>query len=122
MSLIEHRRTMFREEESLEQFDCGVNEIRVCSSFNLGLLMKEPDVLTLKFSRHQQTLSFEINRGKKHTDTSLILGSGDTFYTAVASFRFRETVALTAPDFAGDRLRESGGSDSTVLSPASSPI
>ncbi|KAH0904664.1 LOW QUALITY PROTEIN: hypothetical protein HID58_044167 [Brassica napus] len=38
---------------------------------------------------------------------SLILGSGDTFYTAVASFRFRETVALTAPDFAGDRLRES---------------
>ncbi|KAF2533571.1 hypothetical protein F2Q70_00031976 [Brassica cretica] len=53
---------------------------------------------------------------------SLILGSGDTLYTAVASFRFRETVALTAPDFAGDRLRESGGSDSTVLSPASSPI
>ena len=38
---------MFREEESLEQFDCGVNEIRVCSSFNLGLLMKEPDVLTV---------------------------------------------------------------------------
>ncbi|KAH0892582.1 hypothetical protein HID58_055011 [Brassica napus] len=45
---------------------------------------------------------------------SLILGSGDTFYTAVASFRFRETVALTVPDFAGDRLRESGGSDSTL--------
>ncbi|KAG5395201.1 hypothetical protein IGI04_025164 [Brassica rapa subsp. trilocularis] len=53
---------------------------------------------------------------------SLILGSGDTFYTAVGSFSFRETVALTAPDFAGYRLRESGGSDSTVLSPASSPI
>jgi len=39
---------MFREEESLEQFDSGVNEIRVCSFFDLGLLMKEPEDLTVQ--------------------------------------------------------------------------
>ncbi|WZZ91291.1 hypothetical protein YC2023_119870 [Brassica napus] len=79
--------------------------------------------LSIKPSRKRRKLKSTFTTTNEQKEkASLILGSGDTFYTAVASFRFRETVALIAPDFAGDRLRESGGSDRTVLSPASSPI
>ncbi|KAF2536382.1 hypothetical protein F2Q68_00018771 [Brassica cretica] len=52
--------------------------------------------------------------------SSLILGSGDSFYTAVESFRLRETVALTAP-VSPAFAPGSGGSDSTVLSLVFSP-
>ncbi|KAH0898701.1 hypothetical protein HID58_048269, partial [Brassica napus] len=49
--------------------------------------------------------------------SSLILGSGDTFYTAIASFCLRETHRFRRLSLPG-----SSGSDSTVLSPASSLI
>ncbi|KAH0856125.1 LOW QUALITY PROTEIN: hypothetical protein HID58_084386 [Brassica napus] len=52
--------------------------------------------------------------------SSLILGSGDSFYTVVESFRLRETVALTAP-VSPAFAPGSGGSDSTVLSLVFSP-